>query len=162
MVLIGDMWANNDISVAEEHLATNTIRNAVNTLGEALERKDYKDNSYLLSLALSGDEHDLPLIMTKQILEVNGIPVINCGSNTPAKSIKKLLEKFQPDKIIVSLTYIENKQLAKQELNHLFEIVSDHQVTIYVGGSNFTYLSKKQYNKAKMLYSMADVSQIRF
>ena len=114
MVLIGDMWANNDISVAEEHLATNTIRNAVNTLGEALERKDYKDNSYLLSLALSGDEHDLPLIMTKQILEVNGIPVINCGSNTPAKSIKKLLEKFQPDKIIVSLTYIENKQLAKQ------------------------------------------------
>jgi len=162
MVLIGDMWANNDISVAEEHLATNTIRNAVNTLGEALERKDYKDNSYLLSLALSGDEHDLPLIMTKQILEANGIPVINCGSNTPAKSIKKLLEKFQPDKIIVSLTYIENKQLAKQELNHLFEIVSDHQVTIYVGGSNFTYLSKQQYNKAKMLYSMADVSQIRF
>ena len=62
----------------------------------------------------------------------------------------------------MSLTYIENKQLAKQELNHLFEIVSDHQVTIYVGGSNFTYLSKKQYNKAKMLYSMADVSQIRF
>jgi len=44
----------------------------------------------------------------------------------------------------------------------LFKIVSNHQVTIYVGGSNFTYLSKKQYNNAKMLYSMSDVSQIKF
>ena len=160
MRIIGDMWANNDISIAEEHLATNTIRNAVNTLGETLERKDYKDHSFLLSLALSGDEHDLPLIMTKQILELNGIPVINCGPNTPANSIEKLLIKFQPDKIIVSLTYIENIQLAKQELNHLFEIVSDRHLTIYIGGSNFTYLSEKQYNKAKILYSMSDVFQI--
>ena len=160
MKLIGDMWANNDISIAEEHLATNTIRNAVNSLGETLERKDYKDNSYLLCLALSGDEHDLPLIMTKQILEANGIPVINCGRNTPANSIKKLLNKFQPDKIIVSLTYIEDKQLAQKELNQLFNIVSNHHVTIYVGGSNFSYLSETQYNKAKILYSMSDVSQI--
>ena len=30
---IGDMWVNNDISIAEEHLATNTIRNAVHSLG---------------------------------------------------------------------------------------------------------------------------------
>jgi len=160
MKLIGDMWANNDISIAEEHLATNTIRNAVNSLGETLERKDYKDNSYSLCLALSGDEHDLPLIMTKQILEAHGIPVINCGCNTPANSIKKLVKKFQPDKIIVSLTYIEDKQLARKELNQLFNIVSNHHVTIYVGGSNFSYLSETQYNKAKILHSMSDVSQI--
>ena len=160
MKLIGDMWANNDISIAEEHLATNTIRNAVNSLGETLERKDYKDNSYLLCLALSGDEHDLPLIMTKQILEAHGIPVINCGRNTPANSIKKLVNKFQPDKIIVSLTYIEDKQLAQKELNQLFNIVSNHHATIYVGGSNLSYLSETQYNKAKILYSMSDVSQI--
>ena len=91
-------------------------------MGETLERKDYKDNSYTLSLALSGDEHDLPLIMTKQILEIKGIPVINCGRNTPANSIKRLLKKFQPDKIIVSLTiYIEDKKLAKQELDDLLK-----------------------------------------
>ena len=162
MKLIGEMWANNDISIAEEHLATNTIKNAVYALGETLERKDYKDNRYLLSLALSGDEHDLPLIMTKQILEINGIPVINCGCNTPANSIKKLLKKFQPDKVIVSLTYIDNKQLAQEELNNLYEIVSDHHVTIYVGGSNISYLSKQQYNKTKILYCMADVSKILF
>ena len=162
MRIIGEMWANNDISIAEEHLATNTIRNAVNYLGGTMERKDYKDNSYLLCLALSGDEHDLPLIMTKQILQMNGIPVINCGRNTPANSIKKLIKKFQPDKIIVSLTYIENKQLAKNELKHLFNIASDYDVKIYVGGSNFSYLSKTQYNKANILYSMRDVSSILF
>lgn len=160
MVLIGEMWANNEISVAEEHLATNTIRNAVNTLGETLERKDYKENSYLLSLAISGDEHDLPLIMTKQILEVNGIPVINCGSNTPAKSIKNLLEKFQPDKIILSLTYVENEQLAKQELNYLFEISSDYQVIIYVGGSGLHYIKGQQLKNVQLLHSMSDVAQI--
>ena len=157
---IGDMWANNDISVAEEHLASNTIRNAVHALGETLERKDYKDNSYTLSLALSGDEHDLPLIMTKQILEIKGIPVINCGRNTPANSIKRLLKKFQPDKIIVSLTYIENKKLAKQELDDLLKIASKTHAKIYVGGAGIQYINGQQLKNVQLLHSMSDVAQI--
>ena len=157
---IGDMWANNDISVAEEHLASNTIRNAVHALGETLERKDYKDNSYTLSLALSGDEHDLPLIMTKQILEIKGIPVINCGRNTPANSIKRLLKKFQPDKIIVSLTYIENKKLAKQELDDLLKIASKTHAKIYVGGAGIQYINGQQLKNVQLLHSMSDVTQI--
>ena len=157
---IGDMWANNDISVAEEHLASNTIRNAVYALGETLERKDYKDNSYTLSLALSGDEHDLPLIMTKQILEIKGIPVINCGRNTPANSIKRLLKKFQPDKIIVSLTYIEDKKLAKQELDDLLKIASKTHAKIYVGGAGIQYINGQQLKNVQLLHSMSDVTQI--
>tara|TARA_B100000809_G_scaffold106680_2_gene105172 strand:+ start:589 stop:1449 length:861 start_codon:yes stop_codon:yes gene_type:complete len=157
---IGDMWANNDISVAEEHLASNTIRNAVHALGETLERKDYKDNSYTLSLALSGDEHDLPLIMTKQILEIKGIPVINCGRNTPANSIKRLLKKFQPDKIIVSLTYIEDKKLAKQELDDLLKIASKTHAKIYVGGAGIQYINGQQLKNVQLLHSMSDVAQI--
>lgn len=157
---IGDMWANNDISVAEEHLASNTIRNAVHALGETLERKDYKDKSYTLSLALSGDEHDLPLIMTKQILEIKGIPVINCGRNTPANSIKRLLKKFQPDKIIVSLTYIENKKLAKQELDDLLKIASKTHAKIYVGGAGIQYINGQQLKNVQLLHSMSDVAQI--
>jgi len=157
---IGDMWANNDISVAEEHLASNTIRNAVHALGETLERKDYKDKSYTLSLALSGDEHDLPLIMTKQILEIKGIPVINCGRNTPANSIKRLLKKFQPDKIIVSLTYIENKKLAKQELDDLLKIASKTHAKIYVGGAGIQYINGQQLKNVQLLHSMSDVTQI--
>jgi excisionase family DNA binding protein len=157
---IGDMWANNDISVAEEHLASNTIRNAVYALGETLERKDYKDNSYTLSLALSGDEHDLPLIMTKQILEIKGIPVINCGRNTPANSIKRLLKKFQPDKIIVSLTYIEDKKLAKQELDDLLKIASKTHAKIYVGGAGIQYINGQQLKNVQLLHSMSDVAQI--
>ena len=157
---IGDMWANNDISVAEEHLASNTIRNAVYALGETLERKDYKDNSYTLSLALSGDEHDLPLIMTKQILEIKGIPVINCGRNTPANSIKRLLKKFQPDKIIVSLTYIEDKKLAKQEFDDLLKIASKTHAKIYVGGAGIQYINGQQLKNVQLLHSMSDVAQI--
>ncbi len=157
---IGDMWANNDISVAEEHLASNTIRNAVHALGETLERKDYKDKSYTLSLALSGDEHDLPLIMTKQILEIKGIPVINCGRNTPANSIKRLLKKFQPDKIIVSLTYIENKKLARQELDDLLKIASKTHAKIYVGGAGIQYINGQQLKNVQLLHSMSDVTQI--
>tara|TARA_B100001146_G_scaffold223862_1_gene239681 strand:+ start:254 stop:1114 length:861 start_codon:yes stop_codon:yes gene_type:complete len=157
---IGDMWANNDISVAEEHLASNTIRNAVHALGETLERKDYKDNSYTLSLALSGDEHDLPLIMIKQILEIKGIPVINCGRNTPANSIKRLLKKFQPDKIIVSLTYIEDKKLTKQELDDLLKIASNTHAKIYVGGAGIQYIDGQQLKNVQLLHSMSDVAQI--
>ena len=160
MRLIGEMWANNDISIAEEHLATNTIKNAVHALGETLERKDYKDKSYTLSLALSGDEHDLPLIMTKQILEIKGIPVINCGRNTPVNSIKRLLKKFQPDKIIVSLTYIENKKLAKQELDDLLKIASKTHAKIYVGGAGIQYINGQQLKNVQLLHSMSDVTQI--
>ena len=157
---IGDMWANNDISIAEEHVATNTIRNAVYALGETLHRKNYKDHSYTLSLALSGDEHDLPLIMTKQILEINGIPVINCGGNTPAKSIKRLLNKFQPDKIIVSLTYCEDKNLANQQLDDLVKITSKNHAKIYMGGAGIHYIIGQQQKNVQLLHSMSDVAQI--
>ena len=157
---IGDMWVNNDISIAEEHLATNTIRNAVHSLGEALERKDYKDHNYTLTFCLSGDEHDLPLIMTKQILELNGIPVLNCGRNTPAKSIKQLSKKFQPDKIIVSLTYIEDKKSANQELDDLLKIASQTHAKIYVGGAGIQYIIGQKLKNVQLLSSMADVAQI--
>ena len=157
---IGDMWANNDISIAEEHVATNTIRNAVYALGETLHRKNYKDHSYTLSLALSGDEHDLPLIMTKQILEINGIPVINCGGNTPAKSIKRLLNKFQPDKIIVSLTYCEDKNLANQQLDDLVKITSKNHAKIYMGGAGIHYIIGQHLKNVQLLHSMSDVAQI--
>ena len=157
---IGDMWANNDISIAEEHVATNTIRNAVYALGETLHRENYKDHSYTLSLALSGDEHDLPLIMTKQILEINGIPVINCGGNTPAKSIKRLLNKFQPDKIIVSLTYCEDKNLANQQLGDLVKITSKNHAKIYMGGAGIHYMIEQHLKNVQLLHSMSDVAQI--
>ena len=157
---IGDMWANNDISIAEEHVATNTIRNAVHALGETLQRKNYNGHDYTLSLALSGDEHDLPLIMTKQILEINGIPVINCGANTPAKSIKRLLNKFQPDKIIVSLTYCEDKNLANQQLDDLVKITSKNHAKIYMGGAGIDYIIGQHLKNVQLLHSMSDVAQI--
>lgn len=157
---IGDMWANNDISIAEEHVATNTIRNAVHALGETLQRKNYNGHNYTLSLALSGDEHDLPLIMTKQILEINGIPVINCGGNTPVKSIKRLLNKFQPDKIIVSLTYCEDKNLANQQFGDLLKVASKNHAKIYMGGAGIHYMIEQHLKNVQLLHSMSDVAQI--
>ena len=158
--LIGDKWADDKISIAEEHLASNTIRNAVNALGESLQRQYLKGQEYTLCLALSGDQHDLPLIMAKQVLELQGIPVLNCGRDTPVESLKTLLKKFKPDRIIVSLTYIEDRKLANREMNELFKITSELKVKIGIGGQGIHHISGKHRKNAQLLKSIRDITQI--
>ena len=135
MRTIGDLWEEGKLSIPEEHLASEVLREAIYDLGESLAIELPYDAPSAICFSLVGDEHELPLIMTKQLLELNGIRTFNMGRSLPVKSLFDIFEKIEPLYIIISANYYDNKKTIINEMHALLKIIGERKIRIFIGGS---------------------------
>ncbi|MBT3937572.1 MAG: MerR family transcriptional regulator [Candidatus Marinimicrobia bacterium] len=138
---IGYLWAADKLSVYEEHLASEAVRIALYDLGELLEYPPLVDDTAAICFTFTGDDHELPLIMVKQLLELNQIKTLNLGRNFPIKFLKRLIDQLNPKYIVISVNYIENLDQIEEELDELLTIALKHNIKIFVGGNAITQLT---------------------
>ena len=134
--MIGELWAVDKLSIYQEHLASEVIRKSIYELGEVIDNEPPIDAPSAICFSISGDEHELPLIMTKQILELNGVRTFNMGRSLPVKSLVRLLEKVNPQYLIISANYHSSQELIIKEINELVRIIDDRNIELFVGGSD--------------------------
>ena len=140
---IGEEWVCDNITIPEEHLASEVIRKAIYNLGESLETSHKVKDGFAICFSIAGDNHELPLIMTKQILEQNSIKTFNLGTNVPVKDFSQMVLKTNPNLIIVSINYTENTQQLNSELNELLKLSKVISSKILVGGGAVAQINKK-------------------
>jgi len=147
MRFIGDLWEARKLTIPEEHLASEVVRKAIYDLGESLTTDLPDDAPLAICFSVTGDDHELPLIMTKQILELNEIRVFNMGRSVPVKSLVDLLERFEPRYLIISANYHSNQEMIINEINELQHIIGNQRIKLVVGGNSSsifkTILGKK-------------------
>jgi len=146
---IGEEWSCDKITIPEEHLASEAIRRAIYNLGESLGITNEKKNEFALCFSVAGDNHEIPLIMTKQILEQNGIKTFNLGPNVPINDFSKMVLKTDPTLIIVSINYTEDPQQLNSEIKELLELSKIISSKILVGGGAVIQINKQ--NNAQIL-----------
>ena len=83
---IGDMWEQKTLSVAEEHMASDIIRDSILQIREIIIRSE-SNSLKAFCFALDDDRHDIALKMIQVILEQRGFDVFYSGQSTPADSI---------------------------------------------------------------------------
>ena len=159
---IGDLWAHGKITVAEEHISSNIIRDSLIALREILIKVDDKSEK-IICFAFDDDQHDIPLKMVQIILEQRGFDVYYSGQRTPAESLEKLISNIKPSRLYLSCTYYDDNWNAEQlkakenEMNILYELADRYKFELYIGGQAFEKLSYDN-NKMKMrLYTFNDV-----
>jgi excisionase family DNA binding protein len=135
---IGEMWLNGEISVSEEHLASQVIRDSIVRLQDVVNHSEYKGKSFVITM--SEELHDIAAKMTQHILEQNGYKVLFSGPQTPVLDAEKIFISFNPDRVYLSSAYNENIESAQKELEDLVHLCEKYDTKLYAGGGGLSQL----------------------
>lgn len=98
---IGDAWARGDMTVAEEHFASQLIRERLLALARDWDRG--RGPRALLACP-SGERHDIGLICFGIVLSRNGWRITFLGPDTPIDALTGAVAALEPDIVVLSAT----------------------------------------------------------
>ncbi len=101
---IGRLWQENEISVAEEHLATAITQAA---MGRAFERAYQWHDSRtptMIAACVDDERHQMGLRMLCDLLELEGWDTAYLGASVPTEALVSIVEKRCPDVVALSAT----------------------------------------------------------
>ncbi len=153
---IGEMWEREELSVVEEHFATQTIRDSVIRLQMLLRIPSDKTRK-ALCLNPSSELHDLAMKMVDHILETRGCQVLFSGQITPLVQVQQIFKKFHPDYPYISSTIVEDKSATESEINHLLDLCNQNATKAFIGGRGFNALDIQHPAVVKRLYTFEEV-----
>lgn len=153
---IGDSWAQDQTTIMEEHLATQTIRDSMIRLQGIITISPKKIGS-VLCLNLLSELHDMALKMVDHILEARGFLVLFSGQITPLLDMDRVFHKFQPNRVYVSSTSIPEPEEYEAAFHRLCDSCQAHGAAVYIGGRGFDSIDYAHPAVVRRLYSFADV-----
>jgi methanogenic corrinoid protein MtbC1 len=102
--LVGDLWERGEITVADEHLATE-ISTRVLALQREAERLAVARGAHRVMLATpAGEQHVVALRMVDYLLGEAGYEVIMLGADVPASDLAAAAARHEPHVICMSAT----------------------------------------------------------
>jgi len=126
---IGDEWANNKISIATEHVASNVAQTLVKII---MDKGTTSGNKKKILLCVPvGEEHHLGCDVIETFLTSKGYKVFNMGTSIPSDSVLHFIEHNKPDLVMVSITLEDNLKAGQRLIKKIKE---NFKVPIVVGG----------------------------
>jgi MerR family transcriptional regulator, light-induced transcriptional regulator len=131
---IGYLWETNNITVADEHLATSTCDFL---LARYLwqKKKDHHIDSIgkkAMFLCVENEQHYLGLKMTSQLFSEAGWDTRFHGPNLPLEYVKKAAEEWKPDAICISFSILYHAEHLEPYIKELERL--PNRPAIIVGG----------------------------
>lgn len=133
---IGELWHRNEISVAQEHLATRTVISALYKLRNALPVPEMK-NGLAVCCAMEGDFHELPTLLAQMAIENEGFEVINFGAATPLYSLADEVVRHSPNLVCISAAVITDLERLSRDYKNFREGIAKLKIPILLGGRVF-------------------------
>ena len=133
---IGELWFTGELSVAQEHLATRSVINALHKLRNVLPVSDIT-GEIAMCCALEGDLHEIPTHLVQLIFENEGFEVVNFGPNTPLYSFTEEVGCYAPNVICISGTMLTDIERLARDYKEFRERISKLKIPIILGGRAF-------------------------
>jgi diguanylate cyclase (GGDEF)-like protein len=96
LVRIGELWAANAATVADEHLATAISQGVMVKLFDRLSIARARSRERILLAAVEGQHHTVGLRMVADVLEGAGFDVLYLGGDIPVDALSQFAAKHQP------------------------------------------------------------------
>jgi len=126
---IGEDWANNKISIATEHVASNIAQTLVKIIMDSVSGSGNK-KKILICVPL-GEEHHLGCDVLETYLSIKGFKIYNMGTSIPTESIISFIENNKPDVVFLSITLKDNLKAGQRLVKKIKE---QSKIPILVGG----------------------------
>ncbi|WP_078411960.1 cobalamin B12-binding domain-containing protein [Priestia abyssalis] len=157
MYEIGELWEKNEISVADEHLATGICDFVLSRLFQI--RKKTAPSKKAMFLCLQGEQHYLGLKMVNNLFEERGWETKYFGSSLPLEYARQTALEWKPEVIGLSVSIVYNLP----NLNSYVKTLSalPHKPHILVGGrlAHRYDLSPYTEQKAEILTNLRKVEE---
>jgi len=154
---IGNKWESQELSIVEEHFASQTIRDSLIRLQGSINVPSEKRGT-AFCLNFSSELHDIAIKMVDHILEEHGYEVLFSGQITPLFNIEHIFNKIHIDRVYVSSTYIQDINMIQFEISYLFDQCQKHGAELYVGGAGFDRLDTDHPAIHSRLHTFEDVA----
>lgn len=118
MYQIGKLWQTNQITIADEHLATAIASENIMYTYQYIVNNQSK-NGHVVSFAVENELHDLGIKMINHMFEYHGFNVTYLGNNLPVREAISFLKQNVPDYIAISVTIYTHIQFAKKLIDQM-------------------------------------------
>jgi methanogenic corrinoid protein MtbC1 len=133
---IGRRWERNDISVADEHMATAIAQYVLAQIYERLSIPP-PTKGRLLVAGVAGELHQLGANIVADVLETHGWDVRFLGTNVPTAGLVRAIEQHRPDVLGLSLTMLTNAAQFRETVTAIRARFRDACPKIVAGGRAF-------------------------
>jgi methanogenic corrinoid protein MtbC1 len=103
-VEIGSMWHLGELSIAEEHLATETTRYVMGVAADRARRVTATSRGKVLVAVTQGDTHDMGARAVTDLLDAAGFSVFSLGADVPVPDVASAVQMFGPDALVLAAT----------------------------------------------------------
>ena len=102
--LVGELWERGEITVADEHLATEISLRVLALQREVRRAAGARSQHRVMLAAVPGELHTVALRMLGSLLREAGYDVLMLGADVPAHDLARLAHRHAPDVICLSTT----------------------------------------------------------
>jgi methanogenic corrinoid protein MtbC1 len=102
--LVGELWQRKEISVAEEHIATEISIRVLALQREAARLANQRVEHLVMLATPSGEQHVIALRMVHNLLREAGYDALMLGSDVPPLALAGAVSRYQPDVLCLSAT----------------------------------------------------------
>jgi methanogenic corrinoid protein MtbC1 len=131
---VGRLWQENELTVAEEHLATAITQAAMGRAFERVYRWHDSRTPSLIAACVDEERHQMGLRMLCDLLEVEGWDTAYLGASVPVESLVSIVEKRQPDVVALSATIAPHLPRLRAAIEAIRAAKVHTQPLIIVGG----------------------------
>ncbi|PYB77088.1 MerR family transcriptional regulator [Rhizobium wuzhouense] len=101
---IGNLWSEDELSIAAEHLATATLKRLLGTMFDTSPRPG-ADAPRLITATLSGEEHEIGALAAAWIARLHGWDSLCLGPNLPPEEVAAAAETRQARMVCISAVH---------------------------------------------------------
>jgi MerR family transcriptional regulator, light-induced transcriptional regulator len=113
---LGERWQRGEVSVAQEHFASNVIRGRLASLGRGW---GHGHGPLAILACVPGELHDIPLLAFGIVLNRNGWRIGYLGANTPLDDVVRMAGTERPDLVVLTATTPERLEGLDEDLARL-------------------------------------------
>lgn len=131
---VGRLWQENELTVAEEHLATAITQTAMGRAFERVYRWHEQRNPSLIAACVDDERHQMGLRMLCDLLELDGWDTLYLGASVPIESLVSMIEKRAPDVVALSATIAPHLPRLRAAVSAIRAASVERQPLIIAGG----------------------------
>jgi methanogenic corrinoid protein MtbC1 len=133
---IGEKWQANQVSVAQEHLAT-AIAQSLMTVALQYSHPLPSVGKRVLLACVEGNNHAVGLQMVADAFLLAGWDVQYLGANVPSCALITQAAEWKPDLIGLSVSFPQQIRIAKTLITQLSEYFGSERPAVMIGGLAF-------------------------
>ena len=134
---IGCLWQNNELTVAEEHLATAITQAAMARAYERAFTWRTDASRRLLAACVDVERHEVGLRMLCDLLDLEGWHTTYLGATVPIESLVAMVRRLRPDVVALSAALSAHLPRLRAMVAAIRDALGDARPLIIVGGRPF-------------------------